>query len=141
MSVNGDIQNSIADDYLQQFDRSIGVAGMAKLNKWPFLQKLGFNGQLGHLQETFHGLKDFKVQMEAYSNSHLILRIAWSVISPIVLKNLMTLALTFAGPVLGKVGKLFQSISGFAQAFSISPEILTGELSKLKTKVQSYLPQ
>jgi hypothetical protein len=131
---NGTIHDDIANDYLQQFDKSIGVSAMKKLRKFPFLQELGFNGQLKHMKETFHGLKEFNVHMDKYSNSHPILKAAWALIKYLAPKNpFVALLLTNFGG-MGTVGKLFQSIPGFGKVFAANPDDLL-DPKKLADKV------
>jgi hypothetical protein len=137
---NGDIQNSISDQFLQQFDRSIGVSGMQKLQQFPALQKLGHAGQLSLLKNDFHGLKDFKAQMKLYSSSSTILKIAWSLISSIVLNNPTIAVLLTNIPGLGMVGQAFQSIHNFGQVFSLSPGDLTSP-STVASKVSIFKDQ
>src|SRR4051812_4379747 len=122
---NGDVHDSISDQYLQQFNRSIGISGMQKLSQFPALQQLGYNGQLGSITKDFHGLKDFKSQLSKYSSVSHTLRLAWSLISFIVPNNAAIKGLLFSSPSLGTVGKMFSSIHNFGQVFSLSPQDLT----------------
>lgn len=117
---NGDVHDSVSDQYLQQFDRSVGVAGMQKLQEFPSLQKLGYHGQLGSMKNDFHGLTDFKTQMSKYSSVSKTLKIAWSLISAIVPNNISILRMLFTAPGLGTVGNAFKSIHGFGQVFALS---------------------
>lgn len=117
---NGDVHDDVSDQYLQQFDRSVGVSGMQKLQQFPALQKLGYHGQLNLVKNDFHGLKDFKAQMTKYSSVSRTLVIAWSLISAIVPNNASILGLLFSSPGLGTVGNAFKSIHGFGQVFSLS---------------------
>lgn len=128
------VQDKIASDYLAQFDRPLSVSSMLKLRRWPMLQELGFNGQLGHMKNTFHGLKDFKRQMEMYSSTHWILKLAWKVISSLVLNNAMVKMLLFTSASLGEVGKLFKSIGSFEQVFAVKPDEVL-DPTKVKTKI------
>lgn len=121
---NGDVQANISDQYLQTFDRSVGVSGMQKLQSFQELQKLGYAGQLGSMKKDFHGLSDFKNQMQAYSSANHILRIAWSLIQWIVPNNISIQSKLFSTDGLGTVGKEFQSIHGFGQVFSLTPSDL-----------------
>jgi hypothetical protein len=121
---NGDVQASISDQYLQTFDRSVGVSGMQKLQSFQELQKLGYAGQLGSMKQDFHGLKDFKNQMNTYSSTSRTLRIAWSLIQWIVPNNISIQSKLFTADGLGTVGQEFQSIHGFGQVFSLTPNDL-----------------
>lgn len=137
---NGAIHDEISDQYLQQFDKSIGVSGMQKLQSFPELQKLGYNGQLSHLKKDFHGLQDFKSQMDKYSSSHPILKIAWSLIKYLVPNNVSIQQLLFTAPGLGTVGNAFKSIHGFGQVFSLSPGDLLSP-SAVSAKASVYKDQ
>lgn len=118
---NGDVHADISDQYLQQFDRSVGVSGMQKLQEFPALQKLGYAGQLGSLKNDFHGLQDFRSQMDLYSSANHILKIAWSLIKNIVPNNPNIARMLFTAPGLGIVGDAFKSIHNFGQVFALSP--------------------
>lgn len=137
---DGTIHNQISDQYLQQFNRSIGVSGMQKLQSFPELQLLGYNGQLSFMKNDFHGLQDFKTQLSTYSSVSATLRAAWSLIKYIVPNNMSIQNLLFSSPGLGVVGKAFQSIHGFGQVFSLSPNDLTSP-SAVSTKAAVYKDQ
>jgi hypothetical protein len=126
---NGDVQANLSDQYLQQFDRSIGVSGMQKLQEFPSLQQLGYAGQLSSLKNDFHGLQDFKQQLSMYSNTSTMLKIAWSVISSIVPNNANVARMLIKVPGLGTVGQAFQTVHNFGQVFALSP----GDLAKPST--------
>jgi len=134
---NGDVQNNLADQYLQKFNLPIGVSGMQKLQQFPALQKLAHAGQLSHLKKDFHGLNDFDYQMNLYSSSNYILKAAWSLIKSIVPNNPMIAQLLTTVPGLGSVGQDFLSISGFAQVFSLTPADLTSPAA-VAAKVSVY---
>lgn len=137
---NGDVVSQISDQYLQQFNRSIGVSGMQKLQSFPELQKLGYNGQLSHIKNDFHGLQDFKSQMDKYSSTSHTLRLAWALIKYIVPNNVSISNLLFSAPGLGSVGKAFQSIHGFGQVFSLSPNDLLSPAA-VSAKASVYATQ
>lgn len=137
---NGDVQLQISDSYLNQFDRSIGVSGMQKLQQFPSLQQLGYAGQLGSMKNDFHGLQDFKDQLTAYSSTSSLLTVAWSVIKAIVPNNVNVTRLLTTIPGLGLVGQAFQSIHNFGQVFSLSPGDLASP-STVSAKVSVYKNQ
>lgn len=118
---NGDVHDQISDQYLQQFDRSIGVSGMQKLQSFPQLQKLGYAGQLGSMKSDFHGLSEFKSQMSKYSSVSHTLKIAYALIAGVIPNNPAIARKLFSSPELGTVGKDFQSIHGFGQVFALNP--------------------
>jgi hypothetical protein len=121
---NGDIQAQLGDSYLAQFNLSLGVSATQKLQQFPFLQELGYNGQLSYMKKDFHGLKDFYTQLAKYSQSHPILLRAWALIIATALGNATIGKLLFNAPGLGSVGKLFQGANNFGQVFSLSPQDL-----------------
>lgn len=137
---NGDVHDDLSDQYLQQFDRSVGVSGMQKLQEFPSLQKLGYNGQLNHLKQGFHGLTDFKTQMAKYSSVSKKLLIAWALISAVVPNNPSILKLLFSAPGLGTVGDAFKSIHNFGQVFALSPSDLKSPAT-VQSKVSVYQNQ
>ncbi len=134
----GQIQDQIADEYLKQFERPLSISAMKKLKEFPMLQELGYNGQLGHLKETFHGLKEFNKHMDMYSTTHPILKIAWKVIKSLAPKNPIVELLLFTSKSMGKIGTLFKSIHNFDKVFSVNTdEILDPD--KLKQKISNVV--
>jgi hypothetical protein len=123
------IQTNIAAGYLSAFECPLGVSVMSKLTQWPFLQQLGHAGMLTHLNANFHGLNDFNDQMSAYSSTNAMLAAAWRVIKQLAPKNPEVTALMFVSPILGQVGNEFQQLTGFGQAFAISPDQLKSPAS------------
>ena len=120
---NGQVQDQITNSYLQTFDRPLSVSAIDKLTQFPFLQELGFNGQLGHLKDNFHGLREFNYQMTQYS-THPILQAAWNVIKSIAPKNPFIAGKLFFSSSMGSVGNLFKGLQGFNKVFSLSPDEL-----------------
>ncbi len=118
------VQLNISAGYLSSFECPLGVSVMSKMTQWPFLQELGFAGSLTHMNQNFHGLNDFNEQMTDYSSTSGILEAAWAVIKQLVPKNPDVTALMFNSSTLGQVGKEFQQMSGFGQAFAITPDQL-----------------
>jgi hypothetical protein len=118
------VQLNISAGYLSSFECPLGVSVMSKLTQWPTLQQLGFAGSLTHLNQNFHGLGDFNTQLSEYSSTSDLLEAAWSVIKQIAPKNPQVTALMYTDPNLGQVGKEFQSMTGFGQAFAITPDQL-----------------
>lgn len=134
------VQVNLAAGYLSGFENPIGVSVMAKLNQWPFLQRLGFSGTLTNLNQAFHGLGDFNNEMAEYSSTDDLLELAWTVIRQIVPQNPIVSALMFNSSVLGQVGKEFQQMTGFGQAFALSPDQLKSPAA-IQSAVDSYIPQ
>lgn len=135
---NLDPQNSIAATVSASYDKPIAVSVINKLDKFPFLQELGFNGQLGFLKEKFLGLDDFNDEMTLYSNSNTILKAAWNLIKLRVPLNLDLLKSLYQDPNLGTVGDAFRSLVGFGQVFAVNPDQLT--TSTGDSVVSSNLP-
>jgi hypothetical protein len=121
---NGDPQADIAASVAASFDRPIAVSVINKLDKFPFLQQLGYNGQLSFMAKGFLGLQDFYDELNLYSSSSALLRAAWSLIKQRVPLNLDMQENMFQDPVLGQVGNAFQQIVGFDQVFAVDPDQL-----------------
>jgi hypothetical protein len=119
-----EINSNVTEEYLSKFDRAINISTVQKLTKWPFLQQLGYNGHMPHVNKDFHGLQDFKIQLTKYSNTHILLRAAWAVISQLVPMNASILLKLFSAPGLGQVGSLFGSLHSFGQVFGVSVDEL-----------------
>lgn len=137
---NGDVHDQVSDQYLAQFNRSIGISGMQKLSQFPALQQLGYNGQLGSIKNDFHGLSDFKSQLAKYSSVSATLRAAWALISAVVPNNVSIQRLLIVSPSLGSVGKMFSSIHNFGQVFGLSSKDLTSPTA-VANKVALYKGQ
>jgi hypothetical protein len=133
------VQANLAAGYLSAFERPIGVSVQAKLMKWPFLQQLGHAGSLSFANTTFHGLPDFNTQLSAYSSTNAILTAAWNAIKQIAPLNPSVVAKMFVSPVLGQVGNEFQSLTGFGEAFAVSPDQLTSP-SAIASQLASAVP-
>jgi len=133
------VQTNIAAGYLSAFEGPIGVSVQSKLKKWPFLQKLGFAGSLSYSNSTFHGLKDFTKEMKMYSVTHPILRSAWRVIEQIAPLNPEVTSQLFTSDTLGPVGKDFENLTGFGEAFAVSPDQLKSP-SAIRTQVSASGP-
>jgi hypothetical protein len=130
------VQTNIAEGYLSAYERPIAVSVMDKTQQWPFLQQLSFASTLELQKETFHGLNDFKIQMEKYSSTNWMLSQAWKVIQLLVPLNGQVATLIYVDRTLGKVGKAFQSLQNFGQVFALSPTELQSP-STVNTKVQA----
>jgi hypothetical protein len=132
------VQTNIADGYLSAFEGPVGVSVMSKLTQWPFLQQLGFAGTLDQSSSTFHGLKDFTLQMNMYSSTNGLLKIAWNIIKQFVLNNAQVKALEYQDPNLGSVGLAFKTLTSSGQVFALSPSELQSPGS-VAMKVASVL--
>ena len=118
------VQTNIAAGYLTAFEGPLGVSIQATMSKWPFLQLLGFAGTITNMNQTFHGVKDFNDQMSAYSGTNPMLTAAWNLIKQLAPTNPEVLLRMFPSPILGMVGTEFQALTGFGEAFAISPNQL-----------------
>jgi hypothetical protein len=117
-------QDIAATAVAASFDRPIAVSVMSKLDKYPFLQLLGYNAQLGYMKQGFLGLQDFSDEMALYSNTNQILKAAWNLIKYRVPLNLDMQAQLYKDPVLGEVGLPFLALVGFAQTFAVDTDQL-----------------
>jgi len=122
---NGDPQNNIAASVAASYDMPIAVSVIEKLAKFPFLQQLGYNGQLSWLQGGFLGLQDFFDEMTTYSSAADILQIAWQLIQPRVPLNLDVQRNLYTTYSMGTVGNAFQQLVGFQQTFAVNPDDLS----------------
>lgn len=132
------VHDDIADKYLEQFDQPLSISAMKKLRQFPMLQELGYNGQLSHMKEAFHGLKEFNVHMDMYSATNIILTIAWKVIKSLAPKNPFLELKLFVGGALGKVGLLFKSIHNFDKVFSVNTDDVL-DPDKLAKKISNVV--
>ena len=122
---NGDPQDNIAASVAASYDMPIAVSVIEKLSKFPFLQQLGYNGQLNWLKGGFLGLQDFFDEMTTYSSAADILQIAWQLIQPRVPLNLDVQKNLYTTDSMGTVGNAFQQLFGFQQTFAVNPDDLS----------------
>jgi hypothetical protein len=122
---NGDPQNDIAASVAASYDMPIAVSVIEKLAKFPFLQQLGYNGQLSWLQGGFLGLQDFFDEMTTYSSAADILQAAWQLIQKRVPLNLDVQKSLYTTDSMGTVGNAFQQLVGFQQTFAVNPDDLS----------------
>lgn len=130
------VQDNLAADLAQSFDRPINVSVIEKAKKFPFLQELGFSGQLPYAKDQFHGLNDFFKQMTIYSGSTALLTPSWAATYLLAKLNGEVSKLLFSSPTLGSVGPAFRKMVGFDQVFAMSPdELKTGGKSAILSKI------
>ena len=122
---NGDPQDNIAACVAASYDMPIAVSVIEKLAKFPFLQQLGYNGQLSWLQGGFLGLQDFFDEMTTYSSAADILQAAWQLIQKRVPLNLDVQKSLYTTDSMGTVGNAFQQLVGFQQTFAVNPDDLS----------------
>jgi hypothetical protein len=122
---NGDPQNNITASVAASYDMPIAVSVIEKLAKFPFLQQLGYNGQLSWLQGGFLGLQDFFDEMTTYSSAADILQAAWQLIQKRVPLNLDVQKSLYTTDSMGTVGNAFQQLVGFQQTFAVNPDDLS----------------
>jgi hypothetical protein len=125
MSSTGDTQDNVAASTAASYGKPIAVSVITKLSKFPFLQQLGYNGQLSWLQQGFIGLQDFFDEMSTYSGTSPILAKAWATIVARVPFNLDMQANLYTTGSLGTVGNAFQTLVGFQQTFAVNPDELS----------------
>lgn len=130
------VQNQIAAELVQSFDRPISVSVIEKVGKFQFLQELGFGGQLSYAKEQFHGLSDWYQQMTMYSGASFMLSIPWAVIQAIARLNTGVLKNLSLSGALGMVGNAFKKMVGFSQVFAASSdELKAGGLDTITSKL------
>ena len=122
---NGDPQNNIAASVAASYDMPIAVSVIEKLAKFPFLQQLGYNGQLSWLRGGFLGLQDFFDEMTTYSSAADILQAAWQLIQKRVPLNLDVQKSLYTTDSMGTVGNAFRQLVGFQQTFAVNPDDLS----------------
>ena len=122
---NGDPQNNIAASVAASYDMPIAVSVIEKLAKFPFLQQLGYNGQLSWLRGGFLGLQDFFDEMTTYSSAADILQAAWQLIQKRVPLNLDVQKSLYTTDSIGTVGNAFRQLVGFQQTFAVNPDDLS----------------
>jgi hypothetical protein len=131
-----DVQDQLASDEGQSFDRPINVSVIEKLKKFPFMQELGFNGQLSFARDTFHGLGDFNRQMTIYSGTIYVLMAPFAAIRALIPFNAEVTKNLFISRTLGLVGNAFRKLVGFDQVFTVSPdELKTGGSAAITNKL------
>jgi hypothetical protein len=130
------VQDNIAADYANKFNRPLSVSVIKKIDKWPYLQEMTYNGTLGHQKNDFFGVQDWREQITAYSLAHFTLAKPLATIIAMTLKNKSILAKTISLSGLGNVGNMFSNLYGFARTFSVTSEDLS-DPSKLNSKIKS----
>lgn len=121
------VQYNISNEYLQQFDLSLGVSAVQKLSKFAYLQQLNYNAMLESLKENFLSLSDWAEQIAMYSSASSLLAGSYSVIKPIVDKNLQMSTKIIEFGDLGKVGIPLTQVQGFDKVFNISDQELANQ--------------
>jgi hypothetical protein len=116
------VQDQIAQDTMQQFHLPLSVSVIQKARDWPTRQKIAYEAIKGHLRDDFHGLEDFREQMEMYSSSNLILKTAWKLIKGLAPVNRKILKTLVTNSQLGQVGKFLLTLQGFDRVFAVSIE-------------------
>jgi hypothetical protein len=109
---------ALAADTDALYNNPVAVAVIAKASTFPFLQELGYNGQLSWLQQNFLGLKDFSDEMTIYS-ANVPLIAPWASIKALVPLNLEVLKKIFISPTMGPVGDAFLTLLPLTQVFAV----------------------
>jgi hypothetical protein len=130
------VQDQLAAELAQSFNRPINVSVIEKAKKFPFLQELGFSGQLVYAKDQFHGLNDYYKQMTIYSGSTALLTPSWAATYLLAKLNGEVTKLLMTSPTLGPVGPAFRKLVGFDQVFAVSPdELKTGGKAAILSKL------
>ena len=119
------VQTQIASGILDQFHVTIGLSLQSKLQDWSSRQAMQYGSIKGLMNPDWHGLADFNSEMNLYSSTNLILRIAWGIISNLVPNNpqLTATLINIAG--FGLVGQQVLSLVGVANIIMAPQDILT----------------
>lgn len=114
------VQDNIADDYLAQYNLNLGVSAVNKIDQFSYIQELTYNGILSFLTANFLGLQDWSDQIQTYSQTNAILKVAYTAIQTLVDNNSITSRNLVNIDGLGEVGSAFESIQGFSKVFTLS---------------------
>lgn len=120
------IQDNISDDYLSQYNLSLGVSATQKLTSFAFIQKLTYNGILEQLKENFLGLQDWVNQITLYSAANPVqLTSSFNTIKNIINLNTEIASHIIYDTNLGFVGELYNNVQGAGKVFNLSGNELT----------------
>lgn len=131
------VQTLTATAALAQYLRPIGVAIIPNGQDWSSRQRIQYEAIKGLMRADFHGLDDFKEQLNLYSATNIqILRPAYSAIRALIPVNRNILQKLVFNPVLGMwVGRFLLKVVGFEKAFTVPTSILEDNLA-LKAKLK-----
>ena len=132
------VQNQLAVAEVSQFGNAqLSISLVCKGQDWNTRQKTAYESMKDFIRQEFHGLADFKQQMELYSNAlGTSGKIAWKVIKSLVPNNAQVLTTELKIVGMGMVGKFLLSIPGFAQLFAMVPQALS-EVKQAKSILSS----
>lgn len=130
------IQDLTAVASLSQYLRPVGVSIIPDGQDWASRQQIQYAALKGLMKDDFHGLDDFKEQMNLYSSTNqMILRPAYMAIMPMIKINRTILQKLIYNPVLGMwVGRLLLKVIGFEKAFTLPTKILEDNVA-LKSRL------
>lgn len=119
------VQTQMAADTLNQFNVPLNISLISKANDWQTRQKAAYAAVVDYIRQDFHGLNDFKEQMQMYSTAlGLIGTAAYKVIQPLIPFNRNVLETEVDDPEMGMVGKFLLTLLGFNQVFAMTPQTL-----------------
>jgi hypothetical protein len=120
------VTTNVSNDYLAQYNVSLGVAAVLKAGGYNYLQQLTYNAMLEWLKQNFLSLDDWAEQITAYSATNPgILGPALNAIADLIPLNTIMTANVIEITSLGLVGDLLATIPGFNTIFNLSNNNLT----------------
>lgn len=130
------VQDNLSNSVLNQFHISIGTNITEKTQDWPTRQRIAYEAIKGLMVNDWHGLQDFRDQLNSYSNTHIILRTAFSVIQSIIPFNSRIRDTLVQIPGMGLVGNFLLSLPGFNSIF-VAPQDLLSNSNQLNSTISS----
>jgi hypothetical protein len=122
----GSVVTNVSDDYLAQYNISLGVSAVLKTGGYNYLQRLNYNGMLEWLKQNFLSLDDWAAQIAAYSATNTpILVPAYAAIKDLIPLNTIITTDILDIPSLGLVGNILATVPGFNTIFNVSNSNLT----------------
>ena len=132
------VQTTLASQVLNQFHISIDANIVNKQTDWPTRQKTQYESMKGLMYPDWHGLKDFQKQLLMYSNTNIILTVAYAIIKALIPNNQEILATLTTIQGMGQVGNFLLSLTGFGSIF-IAPQNILGNSNSLQSTINSLL--
>jgi hypothetical protein len=120
------IDDAVSDDYLAQYNFSLAVAAIQKIDSFALLQVLNYNGMKASIAGEFLSLEDWGSQIALYSAANTgVLHTPYLAIKSLVPLNIEIIEELVYINGLGLVGDLFENLPGYGAAFTISDTELT----------------
>jgi hypothetical protein len=114
---------AIADQFSRTYWQTpITLSFINKAMDFQFRMKHHYEASKGLHGKDFHSNKDFNWQMDKYSNSHWILKLAWKLISRIAQDNRQLFMTMIRSKLMGIVGSWMLTMYTFERLFAIPVE-------------------